>query len=178
MFCFPLFWTVKTLELVRNFSFYFFSSSFLFLWYETCIPWNSSSETCQLEVSSISSKQEDNWNPSWVTAMFPAEETDRPSKTERTLKCKRTFAVLFPSYFNIYSNSLDQPTGPKRQIARYTWKTDRSRNVSIFLHPVKVPNPSVYNTAHQPGCWGARRHADPMAIHQLVSLLKIITATC
>lgn len=80
--------------------------------------------------------------------------------------------------FNTYSNSLDQTTDSKRQIARDDWKTDSSRKLFIFLQPVKVPNLSVYNTAHQSGCWGARRGAAPMAIHHLVSLLKAITVTC
>lgn len=84
----------------------------------------------------ISSKQEDNWNPSWVTVMFPAGETDRSSKAQRTLKKRKSTSLSLPSYslptFNIINNSLDQTTDPKRQVARDTRKAARSRNFFFF----------------------------------------------
>lgn len=175
MFCFPLFWTVKTLELVRNFSFYFF-----LLWSGFCgMKHVSLAILLQKHVSLRfllfpANKKIIETLPELLLCFLLKRLTD-PAKQKEHWNAKE---CLCYSLHILSSNSLDQPTGPERQIARYTWKTDRSRNVSIFLQPVKVPNPSVYNTAHQPGCWGARRHADPMAVHQLVSLLKIITATC
>lgn len=109
---------------------------------------------------------------------FLLERVTDPVKQREQWNAKEHLLCYPLHTFNIYSHSPDQTTGSKRKVARDAWKTERSRNVLIFLQPVEVPNPPVYNRAHQPGCWEARRDADPMAIEHLVSVLKAITATC
>lgn len=90
--------------------------------------------------------------------MFPAGETDRSSKAQRTLKMWKSILLSLPYYslhtFNICNGSLDNTAGPKKKIARHTWKSERTRSFLIFLQSVKMPNPLVYITARQPGCWG------------------------
>lgn len=130
----------------------------------------------------ISSKQEDNWNPSWVTVMFPAAETDRSSKAQRTLKKPKSTSLSLPCYslptFNIINNSLDQTTGPKRQVARDTRKTAGSRN---FFFPIASENAkpiSLEDSAPGRLLRGKGGSADPAAVHHLVFLPRVITAAC
>lgn len=109
---------------------------------------------------------------------FLLERLTDPAKQRERWNAKEHLLCYSLHTFNIYTNSPDQTAGSKRQIARHTWKKDRNRNFFIFLQPMKTPNPSVYNTANQPGCRGARRDTGPMASHHLIVLLKAFTATC
>ena len=67
---------------------------------------------------------------------FLLERLTNPAKHRGHWKCVRTFCCL-PCYslhnFNIPSSSLDQTTGPERQVAKDTWKPDRSRNFSFLF---------------------------------------------